>query len=305
MDFLGRCEFLVEPKKILSYKHSFNQVSVFMICKDMRRFIHVKPKRSFVVKNLWLFVMAGLLLGVWEPGVVSGETPAGNVIRNDISKTINVDKKIQSMKTEWSQESKDLTDRLDHLTREAENLEQTLEGLILRQGIEEQKYNENLRREKEADRVRTELTAYLNQVLSDLESAVDEDLPFLKDERSGRLASLKELLVDPQQSPAEKFRRVFEALQIEAEYGTTVEVTQQNIELGGTEILTDVLRLGRLSLFCQTIDGTKSGVFDQVDNTWKPLPEKVNRNIARAIAMARLERSIELVELPLGRIVVP
>ena len=111
------------------------------------------------------------------------------------------------------------------------------------------------------------------------------------------------MMVDPDESAAEKFRRVFEALQIEAEYGTNVEVVQETITLDGGSVLADIFRLGRVSLFCQTIDGKRSGSYDVAQQTWQRLPEDTNRDISRAIAMARLERSIELVKLPLGRIV--
>jgi hypothetical protein len=42
--------------------------------------------------------------------------------------------------------------------------------------------------------------------------------------RQARFEDLKGLLVDPAESSAEKFRRVFEALQIEAEYGNTIDM---------------------------------------------------------------------------------
>ena len=119
------------------------------------------------------------------------------------------------------------------------------------------------------------------------------------------ISALKEMMVDPKESEAEKFRRIFGALHIEAEYGSTVEVTQETIEFDGRQVLVDLFRLGRVSLFCQTIDKLISGVYDPAEGAWRVLPKTVNQDLADAIAMARLERTVELVDLPLGRIIVP
>ncbi|MCG8632419.1 MAG: DUF3450 domain-containing protein [Desulfobacterales bacterium] len=251
-----------------------------------------------------IITLAGILGLLLIPlGTVLAEKPISTAIRDDISRTMAVDKKVQDMKAGWSEQSKEMTDKLERLEQEAEHLEKKLEKINLRLTLEENKYAENLRREKETARVKAEIGIFLDSVLERLESAIASDLPFLPGERQGRLADLKKMMVDPRESSAEKFRRVFEALQIEAEYGTTVEVTQETIDLDNTRVLADIFRLGRVSLFSQTIDGKKSAVFDPLEKTWQPLPEETNRDISRAIAMARLERSIELTKLPLGRIV--
>ncbi len=203
---------------------------------------------------------------------------------------------------DWSEQSKAMADALQALEARASELERCREKIDLRLKLEQTRLDENLRREKETGRVEAELEVFLDSVLLRLESGITADLPFLKAERQGRLADLKMMMVDPQISSAEKFRRIFEALQIEAEYGTTVEVTQTTVELDRVPVLVDLLRLGRVSLLCQTIDQRKSAVFDPGQKSWQMLPEGANRDIARAMAMARLERSIELVKLPLGRI---
>ena len=56
-------------------------------------------------------------------------------------------------------------------------------------------------------------------MLRRLEESVARDLPFLTEERSLRLASLRQELVRPDIAGAEKLRRLLEALQIEAQYG--------------------------------------------------------------------------------------
>ncbi len=224
-------------------------------------------------------------------------------VRKEISRAMDVEKNIQERKAAWNEESATLSDRFLRLETEKKQLKTKLEKLELLQRIEEKKYIENKRKQVEANRVRNHLSAYLDSVLIKLETHVNQDLPFLSAERQARINSLKEMMVDLTESSAEKFRRIFEALQIETEYGSTVEATRQTITLEGQSVLADVLRLGRISLFCQTLDKKKTGVFDKAKKGWVLLPKKVNSDMTKALSMARLERSIELVKLPLGRIV--
>ena len=252
----------------------------------------------FVLFSLSFFAFSGFL----ENAAHAAEKPLSTTIREDLGQAIKVDKDVQNMRMGWSEQSKRMADELQILEARASRLERRREKIALRLKLEQTRLDENLRREKETDRVEAELDIFLDSVLLRLESAVFADLPFLEDERQGRLADLKMMMVDPQSSSAEKFRRIFEALQIEAEYGTTVEVTQTTVTLDRVSVLVDLLRVGRVSLLCQTIDQKKSAVFDPGQKAWQTLPENVNRDIARAMAMARLERSIELVKLPLGRI---
>ena len=92
---------------------------------------------------------------------------------------------------------------------------------------------------------------------------------------------------------------------METEYGRTVEVYQNTIELDGQSLLVDILRLGRLSLFCQTPDGNVVGYYDRAAGTWVTIAPGYRNDINKAVAMARRERSIDMVTLPIGRIIVP
>ncbi len=224
-------------------------------------------------------------------------------VRKEISRAMDVEKNIQERKAAWNEESTALSDQFVRLETEKKQLEKQLEKRWLLLGLEEKKYTENKRKQVETDRIRKNLSAYLDSVLIKLETHISRDLPFLADERQARINFLKEMMVDASESGAEKFRRIFEALQIETEYGATVEATRQTITFGGQSVLADVLRLGRISLFCQTIDQKKTGFFDKTKKSWVLLPKNVNSDMAKALSMARLERSIELVKLPLGRIV--
>ncbi len=238
-----------------------------------------------------------------EGETASKDNSAGSAVKKEISRTMDVEKKIQKREADWVEESKELSETIIRLAHEKKQLEDSLAKLNRLKSLKEEKLKESRRKQVEAARVKQELDTFLSSVLEALEIHVSMDLPFLPGERSVRLDSLKDMMVDPEISFPEKFRRIFEALQIETEYGTTCEVNRRTIEFDGKSVLTDVFWLGRVSLFCQTIDGKKSGCFDIGTGTWKVLPEHVNQDMAKAVAMVKKERTVELVELPLGRII--
>ena len=226
----------------------------------------------------------------------------GTQIQETLAQSMAVEKKTQAKNSQWQHESQKLAHQLKTLELRKAALDKRIEKQHRELAHAQAVNRETKRQITEAKRVKEELNTFLESVLERLDFHIQQDLPFLGQERHARLESLKEMMVDPDNSAAERFRRVFEALQIETEYGNSVEVTQETISLGNTLVLANIFRLGRVSLFCQTPDQKKSGLFDPAAKQWKPLPDSVNDTLSRAISMARLERSVELVKLPLGRI---
>lgn len=262
----------------------------------------------FFYKMKFTFLVAFFLLAcqyVVLPKSSQAQNVTGNTLRKSISSTVKVETQIQQSKADWSEEKNQFSQDLSELDIMLGQTEKQWDTLSRLKALKEKQYSENLRRKKEIERLQSELSVFLDAVLADLELNIKSDNWFLKQEREFRIAQLKEIMIDPAQSSAEKFRRIFNALQIEAEYGSSVEVTQDTIELDGKKMMVNLLRIGRLSLFSQAIDKRKSAVFNPYTNIWQPLPESVNQDLSKAIAMARLERTIELVKLPFGRIKIP
>ena len=158
------------------------------------------------------------------------------------------------------------------------------------------------RRLAESGRLQASINDTLRTVFQRLEKVVAADQPFLAQERRDRMDNLRTLLAQADVAPAEKLRRLLEALLIEAKYGETVEVTRESIELGGEDVFVDLLRIGRLSLFWQTPDKERTGTYDPVSARYVELPESERREITRAMEMASNMRPVELMPLPLGRI---
>ena len=250
------------------------------------------------------FTTAFLLLLI----AMQGQSEAGSEadkIQERVVKTIEIRQKTQKEEDEWAGKKAKLMGEYRSLRSEKKNLEKLKTRTEQRLNIQRNIVAEAERMTKESERIREELQSCLDFIVTRIEESIKRDLPFLPKERSDRLASVKETLARTDKTAAEKLRRVMEALQVEAEYGRTVEVYNDTIDLDGQSVLVDILRLGRLSLFCQTPDSKMVGYYDRGIGRWVSLSPGYRRNINKAVDMARRQRTIDLVRLPIGRISIP
>ncbi len=247
------------------------------------------------------FLLTSLLYPAWS---APAETGADRLL-GGVSETVKVRKETQKEEDAWAGKKAELTARLRSLEAEREHLSEVKDRTIRAIETEQALIAEAKRKIREAARIREGLESYLASVVTGLEAFIQQDLPFLKEEREARLASISGTLSHSEKTAAEKYRRVMEALQVETEYGRTVEVYQETVDIEGQPILMDIFRLGRLSLFCQSPDGKMVGHYDRTAGQWIELPSRYRQEINKAVDMARKQRTVDLVRLPIGRIVVP
>jgi FtsZ-binding cell division protein ZapB len=235
-------------------------------------------------------------------GAVSIAEQVTGKIKKPVEDSIAIRQKTQKDIEKWSEKKSMLETEYDALVENSKRLAMEHDRLI-KELESTQERIANLENQMEAmEKISEQLTPFLYGVYEKLVESVDQRLPFLQEERSKRLANLKKTLDDPQIVLGEKFRKVMEALFIEAEYGNTVEVYQEKIILGDEDVLVNVLRLGRISLLFETLDQTTSGYFDLDENQWKALPQSANRDIRIAMEIGSKRRPADVVTLPLGRI---
>jgi len=134
----------------------------------------------------------------------------------------------------------------------------------------------------------------LQRMFSELESFVQNDLPFFTEERTERIDRLRDMMASVETSASEKFRRLAEAYQIELEYGRTMSAYKQTLA-DGREV--DIVRLGRVTLLYRTVDGTDAGYWDHQQKTWVAAPGS-NRAIEEALQIAKEERAPDLIVVP-------
>ena len=139
----------------------------------------------------------------------------------------------------------------------------------------------------------------LLRMIEVLEEFVSLDAPFLKEERIARVELIKNMMDRPDVSLPDKYRRIMEAYQIEMEYGRTIETMTDTIQTNDTPSTVDILRIGRISIFYQTLDGKESGYWDKQDKQWKTLSQDYNRSIAQGILIAKKQAPPDLIKLPI------
>lgn len=223
-------------------------------------------------------------------------------LREAVGKTVDTHQQVQKKLEAWADEQADLASRYRSAKAQIDYLEkrrdfEEKEVAALDEGIAELG-----RRLVESVRLNDSLEDTLNAVMGRLEAWVDRDIPFLTEERSARLASVREQIARPDVTGAEKLRRVLEALQVEANYGNAPDVSQERIEVGGEEIFADVIRIGRVSVFWRSPDGKRVGEFDRGKNKWVGLGDKYIRPVSEVREMVLRVRSTRVLSLPLGRI---
>ena len=149
--------------------------------------------------------------------------------------------------------------------------------------------------------IERQITPLMLRMVQGLDQFLALDVPFLPEERTGRVERLRELLERSDVTVAEKFRSVMEAYQIENDYGRTIEGYQQMLDVGGAEREVSVLRVGRTGLYYQSIDGQFSGVWDMDAKAWVELTDGASRNqIRQGLKIANKQVAPELMMLPIN-----
>nr|WP_321256784.1 DUF3450 domain-containing protein [uncultured Pseudodesulfovibrio sp.] len=238
-----------------------------------------------------------LLMPIGAQGAATPEE-----VHAKMAKAVASEAKAQTLYTQWTDTKAGIADEI----RDMKAMDDWLDFQTKKYSkyIEKQRVviAELERRKEEVKRIRMQLEPFLETVVTTLDEYVAQDLPFLADERQGRIAFLRSSLDDYRLGLSEKLRRVFEALLVETEYGRNVATTTQELVLNGVPTQVSVFRLGRTALFYQASDGSAAGVWDKLSNSWEPLAQDYVRTLRRAREMAERKRAVQLLELPIGAV---
>ena len=233
-----------------------------------------------------------------------GNSDMGEQIREPVRESVEIRKQTQEQNEQWQREKQILTARYDRLQEENRRLEAQVHALEENVAATRSRVERKEKQLADIGQVTDGIEPFLRELAGRIEALMEEGPPFLKEERKQRLERLNEVIAGPDLSVSEKYRKAMEALLVEAEYGNTIEVYQQTIDADGRTLLANIFRLGRTSLFYQTMDRQESGWFNVAENRWETLPKTHNRAIAAAIDIGARRQPVELLTLPLGRLVV-
>ncbi len=253
-------------------------------------------------QSVFYFIVLAVIM-VFIPAACWCAQNNAEKIEQPVKESIDIRQESQKTHEKWEQEKASLILAYEKLRFEHQAAQEKNRELVA-QKKSMTKQNQTLFKQTQAFlKIKKELFPFLEQMVEQLDTLVANDVPFLKEERSMRLSRLKKMMDDPEVTISEKYRKVMEAIFIEAEYGSTIEVYQEKIKMGGQEVLGNIFRLGRVSLFFLSMDQTSCAYFNVASNVWEPLAEKHLASIQKAVEIAGKRRPVELLSLPLGGLV--
>ena len=145
--------------------------------------------------------------------------------------------------------------------------------------------------------VQREVVPLMLRMIDALAQLVRSDIPFLQRERSRRVVLLRELMDRADVAVAEKYRRILEAYQIELDYGRTLEAYRDELDADGVKRTVDFVRVGRVGLYYQSLDGAQAGYWDRDARGWVDVDGADRLAIRQALRIARKQTAPELLRV--------
>lgn len=152
----------------------------------------------------------------------------------------------------------------------------------------------------EIDNIETGALPLMLKMTETLEELLKADVPFLKDERQKRLENLRELIDRADVTAGEKYRRIMEAYLVEVDYGRTIEAYRGELVVSNDARTVDFLRIGRVGLYYQTLDGNESGRWNNSRGAWEMLDSAYRTSVRDGLRIARKQTPPELLTLPVN-----
>ena len=196
-------------------------------------------------------------------------------------------------------QTRSITDEYRAINKEIDGLKiynQLLQAQVDRQN---QKLAEIDVSMENATMINRQILPLITRMVAGLKQSVALDIPFLLDEREGRIATLEALMDDPDVSTAEKFRKAMEAYQIVIYYGGTIESYNDLIDIDGNNIEAQFLRLGRVALLFQKDDQSITGRYNPQTKQFE-IANEYRAEVAKGLAVATQQIAPELVQVPVS-----
>lgn len=144
--------------------------------------------------------------------------------------------------------------------------------------------------------IERQIVPLMLRMIDGLEQFVELDVPFRLQERKDRVERLRTIMDRADVAVSEKLSQIFNAYQIENDYGRTMGTYSDTID----GKIVDVFRLGRVVLAYQTSDGAASSRWNSDAGNWETLDPAYNTQIRNGIRMANKQLTLDLIRLPIS-----
>ncbi|WP_409433451.1 DUF3450 domain-containing protein [Litorimonas sp. RW-G-Af-16] len=132
-----------------------------------------------------------------------------------------------------------------------------------------------------------------------LEDSVNSDLPFNINERLARVEDVKNVLANPDVSPAEQYRRVLNAYKIEVSYGQGID-SYEGAHPTKPGNVVNFIRFGRTSLVYVSKDETEIARYNLATKSWESLSGADEIQMRQATRIAKGEAAPNIVFAPVA-----
>jgi hypothetical protein len=226
--------------------------------------------------------------------------PAGAQLQEALTAQVEVDRAAaQSQNTinDLRERAQDADARAAQSNAEAESLERfnrQLEEQVREQEKEVASIEQQL---VDIETTTREVQPLMQQMVDTLARFIELDVPFLLDVRTDRVRRLQNLMGRADVVISEKYRLILEAYQIELDYGQTLEAYEGRLGTGPDARTVEFVKLGRVSLMYQTLDGGETGYWDHQQQTWV-VDDSYAEAVASALRVARREGAADLLTVP-------
>ena len=230
--------------------------------------------------------------------ISQNETQLNKVIEEQIKnhqKGANSQKKVSSL----AEDTRDIISEYEVTLRQIESVRSY--NKQLKKLIEDQNNEMSSIRTQivEVKKTGKDIIPLMLEMTNNLEQFINLDVPFLMKERKKRLEEIKKIMDRADVSVSEKYRRLMEAYQVENEYGKTLESYQGIQEIKEKKLSVNYLRVGRIALIYQTLDGKKQGWWNQKSKKWESLASRYSREVEKGLKMAKNQQPPDLLTLPI------
>lgn len=214
--------------------------------------------------------------------------------------TIAVEQSAQKKISAWQQEKHSVIaqinnkqvelDWLTHQKNKYSRYIKTLEGNIA----------EMKRQQQELEMIANAVNPLLENTVVRLESFINEDQPFLSQERQERMSNIKKALADPHLAQAEQLRRVLETLEVETGYGSGIEIDNEDVVLEGQPLRAETVRAGRLGYYCVSPDKQQVGIWSPAKKEFVLVADSNKQAVLSLRTIARRKQIVEVTPLPIA-----
>lgn len=196
-------------------------------------------------------------------------------------------------------QTQDMVGKYRQALSDTESLREYNEQLAVQVKSQAERMAEMKRQVGDIENTQRGVLPLMQRMIDTLEQFVALDVPFLIEERTKRVANVKQMMARADVSTSEKYRRILEAYQIEMEYGRTLEAYEGKLGDGEGGRTVQFVRLGRVALMYQTPDGRETGYWDAAARKWVQ-DRGYAHDVREAIRVAKKQGAPDLLWVPVA-----